>query len=132
MTSAKTKSWMLDQQSHPGALSVYSILVNVPYVFEKESPVESSFQRELVNSLRHLSPFLARGHSKMNSRGARVGQSVKPLTLAEIMMSQFVGLSPMSGSVLTAQSLVPASDSVSPFSLCPSPSHALSLSLSQK
>ena len=34
---------------------------------------------------------------------------------------------PASGSVLTAQSLEPVSDSVSP-SLCPSPAHALSLS----
>ena len=45
------------------------------------------------------------------------------------MISQFVGSSPTSGSVLTAQSLEPASDSLSPFlSLCPSPAHAFSLS----
>ena len=39
-------------------------------------------------------------------------------------------LNPTSGSVLTAWSLEPVSDSVSP-SLCPSPAHALSLSLSK-
>ena len=39
------------------------------------------------------------------------------------------GSSPTSGSVLTAQRLEPASDSVS-LSLSPSPTHALSLSLS--
>ena len=38
--------------------------------------------------------------------------------------------SPESGSVVTAQSLEPTSDSVSPF-LCPSPVHILSLSLSK-
>ena len=57
------------------------------------------------------------------SWGAWVAQSVKCLTLAQVMMSQFMGLSPTSGSVLTAQSLEPASDSVSP-------SLSLSLSLS--
>ena len=53
------------------------------------------------------------------------------LTSPQIMISQLVSLSPVSGSVLTAQSLEPASDSVSPsLSLCPSPSHALFVSLS--
>ena len=33
---------------------------------------------------------------------------------AQVMISQFVSSSPVSGSVLTAQSLEPASDSVSP------------------
>ena len=60
-----------------------------------------------------------------------MAQSVGCLTLAQVMILQFVSLSPMSGSVLTAQSLEPASDSRSP-SLCPSPIHTLSLSLSQK
>ena len=60
-----------------------------------------------------------------------MAQSVKHPTLAQVMIVRFVGSSPMSGSVLTAQSLEPASDSVSPsLSLCPSPAHALSLSLS--
>ena len=61
---------------------------------------------------------------------AWVAQSVKRLTLAQVMISQFASSSPTSGSVLTAQSPEPASDSVSP-SLCPSPTHTLSLSLTK-
>ena len=41
-------------------------------------------------------------------------QSVKHLTSAQIVISQFVDSSPASGFVLTAGSLQPASDSVSP------------------
>ena len=52
-------------------------------------------------------------------------------SVARVMILQFMGSSPASGSVLTARSLEPASDSVSP-SLCLSPTHALSLSLSVK
>ena len=59
--------------------------------------------------------------------GARVAQSVKHRTLAQVMISQFVGLSPASGSVLTAQSLEPAFVSVSPSLSAP----PLSLSLSK-
>ena len=62
-------------------------------------------------------------------RDAWVVQSVKWLTLAPIMISQFMSLSPALGSVLTAQSLEPALDTVSPslsLSLCPSPTCALS------
>ena len=55
--------------------------------------------------------------------------SVNCPTLAQVMISQFVGSSPALGSVLTAQSLEPAFDSVS-LSICPFPAHALfSLSL---
>ena len=43
-----------------------------------------------------------------------MAQSVKHLTSAQVMISLFVGSSPASGSVLIAQSLEPASDSVSP------------------
>ena len=44
----------------------------------------------------------------------RLGGSVgKHPTLAQVMISRLVGSSPASGSVLTAQSLEPASDSVS-------------------
>ena len=47
-----------------------------------------------------------------------MAQSVKHLTLAQVTISPFVSLSPALGSVLTAQSLEPASDSVSlPLSL---------------
>ena len=46
--------------------------------------------------------------------GARVAQSVKHPTSVRVMISQFVSSSPAKGSVLTARSLEPASDSVSP------------------
>ena len=61
--------------------------------------------------------------------GAWVAQSVRCPTLAQVMNSQFVSSSPTSDSMLTAQSLDLASDSVSP-SLCPSAACALSVSLS--
>ena len=48
-----------------------------------------------------------------------MAQLVKRLTLAQVMISQFVSWSPASGSALTAQSLEPASDSVSPPLLTP-------------
>ena len=54
-------------------------------------------------------------------------QLVKCLTSAQVMISQFMNLSPVSGSVLTAKSLEPASDSVS---LCLSVCLSVSLSLS--
>ena len=43
-----------------------------------------------------------------------MAHSIKRPTLAQVTISQFVGSGPASGSVLTAQSLEPASDSVSP------------------
>ena len=46
--------------------------------------------------------------------GAWVAQSVKHPTSAQVVISQLVGSSPVSGSMLTAQSLEPALDSVSP------------------
>ena len=49
-----------------------------------------------------------------------MAQLVEHLTSAQVMVSRFMGSSPTSGSVLTAQNLEPASDSVSP-SLFPSP-----------
>ena len=64
-------------------------------------------------------------------RGTWVAQMVKHLTLAQVMILRFVGSSPVSDSVLTAQSLEPVSDCVCVcLSLCPSP--ARSLCLSQK
>ena len=47
-------------------------------------------------------------------RGAWVAQSVKQPTSAQVMISRSVSSSPTSGSVLTAQSPEPVSDSVSP------------------
>ena len=64
----------------------------------------------------------------MGSWEAWVAHLVKCPTLAQVMMSQFIDLSPASGSVLTAQSLKPTSDSVSP---SPSAPRLLSLTLSK-
>ena len=63
--------------------------------------------------------------------GTWVAQSVKRLISARVMISQSASSSPTSGSVLTAQSLEPALDSVSP-SLSAPPLLMLCLSLSQK
>ena len=60
-----------------------------------------------------------------------MAQSVKPLTSAQVMILHFGSLSPVSGSVLTAQSLESASDSVSPFLSAP-PLHTLCLTLPLK
>ena len=60
-----------------------------------------------------------------------MAQSVEHLTLAHVMISRLASLSPTLGSVLTAQSLEPALDSVSPFLSAP-PLLTLSPSLSQK
>ena len=60
-----------------------------------------------------------------------MAQSVKRPTSAQDMISQLVGSNPTSRSVLTAQNLEPALDSVFP-SLSDPPLLALSLSLSQK
>ena len=63
--------------------------------------------------------------------GAWVAQLVERPTSAQVMISQFVSSSPVLGSVLTAQSLEPASDAASP-SLPPSPnSCSVSLCLSK-
>ena len=51
---------------------------------------------------------------KMWYRGTWVAQLVERPTLAQVMISQFMGSSPALGCVLTAQSLEPASDFVSP------------------
>ena len=55
-----------------------------------------------------------------NWRGPWVAQSVQQPISAQVMISQLVGSGPTSGSVLTARSLEPASDSVSPSLSAPS------------
>ena len=66
--------------------------------------------------------------SKVKPRGAWVAQSVKHPTSVQIVISRFVSSSPMLGSVLTAQSGEPASDSVSPSLSVPSLlAHSLSI-----
>ena len=68
---------------------------------------------------------------RCSHRGAWVARSVKRPTSAQVMISRSVGSSPASGSVLTAQSLKPVSDSMSP-SLSDPPLFMLCLSPSQK
>ena len=74
-------------------------------------------------------------HQNYDSRvpigGAWVAQSVKRPTSAQVTILRSVSSSPASGSGLMAQSLEPASDSVSP-SLSAPPPLMLCLSLSQK
>ena len=66
----------------------------------------------------------------MGHLGGSVGRT---LTLAQVMISWFMGSSPTSGSVLTAWSLEPASDSVSPSLSLPLPcSCSVSLYLKNK
>ena len=64
--------------------------------------------------------------------GPWVAQLLGRPTSAQVMISRFVGSSPASGSVLTARSLEPAWDSVSPCLSAPPPlMRHLSLSLSK-
>ena len=63
-----------------------------------------------------------------DSRGAWVAQSFERPTSAQVMISRLVSSSPTSGSVLTAQGLETASDSLSPLSLLLPCSHPVSLS----
>ena len=64
-------------------------------------------------------------------KSTELAQSVELLTSAPVMILQLTSSSPMLGSVLTTQSLEPASDSVSP-SLSAAPLLMLCLSVSQK
>ena len=66
-----------------------------------------------------------------SGRGAWAAQSVKRPTSAQVTISRSVSSSPASGSGLMAQSLEPASDSVSPSLSVPAP-FMLCLSLSQR
>ena len=86
--------------------------------------------------LSHRPPEVPSDHPGGESENGQLGgaprvvQSVERPTSAQVMISWSVSSSPASGSVLTARSLERVLDSVSP-SLCPSPTHALSLSVSE-
>ena len=56
------------------------------------------------------SAFLPQADNNLPQRGAWVAQSGKHPTSAQVMILQSVSSSPTSGSVLTAQSLEPASE----------------------
>ena len=95
---------------------------------------------EPVDVVRYHSHSYLKPHGKEHlqlkgrlSKGAWVAQSVKRPTSAQVMISQFVGSSPATGSVLTARSLEPASDSASPSLSLPLPClSSVSLALQNK
>ena len=72
-----------------------------------------------------------RSKKKNTFWGTWVAQLVEHPTSAPVTISQFMGSSPTSGSVLTARSLEPASDSVSPSLSAPPHSPSVSLSFSK-
>ena len=86
--------------------------------------------QKINNSQQIIEMRISFANGKRNlSRGTSVAHLVMGPTSAQDMISQFVSLSPLSGSVLTAQSLEPASDSVFPPLFAPLP---LCLFVSQK
>ena len=96
---------------------------------------ERSQNRDSGREMREMveKTFLCRGGGTKRkvSVGAWVTQSIEHPTSAQVMISRFMGSSPASGSGLTARSLEPASDSVSP-SLSAPPLLTLCLSLKNK
>ena len=81
--------------------------------------------RELLQGLKREKGEGLNSIENVNKGGAWVGQSVERLTSAQVMISRFVSSNLASGSVLTAQSLDPVSDSVSPSLPDPPPSVSL-------
>ena len=88
---------LCDNSSEPGACFRFCVSFSLPLLCSRARALALSLSLSLKN--KHW--------------GAWVAQLVKHPTLAQVMISQFVGSSPTSDSVLTAQSLEPASDSVS-------------------
>ena len=62
----------------------------------------------------HVNFICQKWFKNLDLRGTWVAQSVERPTSAQVRISRPVSSSPASGSVLTAESLEPASDSVSP------------------
>ena len=90
----------------------------------------ATLNHKVMNSSPHVGhgAYLKKKKKKRKEKG-RLGGSVKHLTSAQVMISQLVSSSPVSGCVLTARSLEPASDSVSHSLSLPLPrSHSVSLS----
>ena len=90
--------------------------------------IEGEEQGSMVKTLYGLG---IQGQKRAESWGTWVGHSTRHPTLAQIMISRIVGLSPATGSGLTARSLGPASDSVSPSLLPLRHSCCVCLSLSK-
>ena len=114
------------------AMTIVCTLQFKPNPTERRIPKQMKCQRKFPVSRYHLYPYSVPARiQKSLLWGAWVAQSVKQPTSAQVMISQSVSSSPTSGSGLTAQSLEPVSDSVSP-SLSAPPPFMLCLSLSQK
>ena len=88
------------------------------------------FEISKVLGIMGVSPQATGTMLKCKSWGTWVAQLAERLTSAQVMISQLVDSSPVSGPVLTAQGLEPASDSVSP-SLSTPPPLTFCLSLSK-
>ena len=91
---------------------------------------ESSYQGQGSNFVMHPND-MGSLFKNVDSWGTWVAQSVEHPTSAQVTVSRLVSSGPALGSVLMAQSLQPASDSVSP-SLSAPPPLVLCLSLSLK
>ena len=117
-----------------GSIMCFRVLV-LAIRGHRYTPLNTRMWSQSLSSFTSLAAIYFRKNDvfKMSSPGAWVAQSVKHPTLAQVMISWFVSSSPESGSVLTGQSLEPASDSVSPsLSAPPLLTLCLSLSLSKK
>ena len=123
-----SRSRTLNRLSHPGAPRTQWIFIKSKYTSS------TTFSLWMGNWWFKKCNFISA--SKINVKknffkGAPGWLSqLSVLTSAQVMISRSVSSSPASGSVLTAQSLEPVSDSVS-LSLWPSPVHVLSLSVSK-
>ena len=74
-----------------------------------------------ILKLKWIRTAFANSHETQSLGDAWVAQSVEHPTSAQVMISQLMGSSPTSSSVLTARSLEPASHSVSPSLSAPNP-----------
>ena len=79
-------------------------------LYVSDEPRESSAKTKSTLDTLYVSQL----DNTLYFRGAWVAQSVERPTSAQVMISRSVSSSPASGSVLTAQSLEPVSDSGSP------------------
>ena len=87
-------------------------------------------QNPLAPFSRYIHLWKLEATKMTKNRGTWGAQSVGRPTSAQVMISWCVSSSPTLGSALTAQSLEPASDSVSPSLFAPPPPCDLSLTLS--
>ena len=121
------------ESSDSGILRFLPQLQLIPYPFEFIPPALFTSHRTGLDLSWSASYSVFAWCIKEAPWGAWVAQSVKRLTSAQVMILWSVSSSPALGSVLTAQSLEPASDSVSPsLSLTLSRSCSVSVCLKNK